>query len=287
VTSRTQQQEPAKPRKGRSDGPRGDSAGGSDEPRGGSAGGARSTSGGNVPGPPEGRSSDRTRRQKRPSQSSKRPGPSQKRPGPSRKRLTADQRREAILDSALEVFARHGYHAASIDDIARVAGVSKALIYEHFPSKRDLHAALLERYVGELFELLAESAATSEPGEVRLRAGVDAFLAFVESRPDAFRMLFRDAVEPEVAESLRGLANQSAAAVAALIATEPRERRADDEREAEGIAMFGALLSGAVQSLALWWDEHPDVPRERLVARVMEFAWIGFERLRAGERFER
>ncbi|HEX8744655.1 MAG TPA: helix-turn-helix domain-containing protein [Thermoleophilaceae bacterium] len=204
-----------------------------------------------------------------------------------RKRIPSGERRVLILDAALEVFARHGYHAASIDDIAGAAGVSKALIYEHFPSKRHLHAALLERHVGELFELLAASAATSEPGEVRLEAGVDAFFAYVESRPDAFRMLFRDAVEPEVAESLRQLATQSAAAVAGLIAAEPRARRADEAEEAEAIEMLGALLTGAVQSLALWWDEHPKVPRERLVARVMEFAWIGLERLRAGERFER
>ena len=204
-----------------------------------------------------------------------------------RKRLPYEERRVAILDSALEVFARHGYHAASIDDIAGAGGVSKALIYEHFPSKRHLHAALLERHVGELFERLAASAATSEPGEVRLRAGVDAFLAFVEARPDAFRMLFRDAVEPEVAEVLAGLRQQATAAVAALIASEPREPRPDDEQDPWAIEVFGALLTGAVQSLAQWWDDHPDVPREELVTRVMEFAWLGFERLRAGERFER
>jgi AcrR family transcriptional regulator len=204
-----------------------------------------------------------------------------------RRRLPAEERRAAILDSALDVFARHGYHAASIDDIAQAAGVSKALIYEHFPSKRDLHAALLERTVGELFERLVESAATSEPGEVRLRAGVDAFLSFVEAKPQAFRMLFRDAVEPGVAESMRRIGQQAAGAVAGLIATEPRERRGDDAEEAEAIEMFGAMLSGAVQSLALWWDEHPKVPRERLVTRAMEFAWLGFERLRAGERIDR
>jgi AcrR family transcriptional regulator len=206
-----------------------------------------------------------------------------------RRRLPAGERRVAILDSALEVFARHGYHAASIDDIAASAGISKALIYEHFQSKRDLHAALLERHVGELFDVLVESAATSEPGEVRLRAGVDAFLRFVESRPDAFRMLFRDAVEPEVAERLRQLGQQAAIQVTELIATEPRARLPDEteEERAEAIEMFGTLLTGAVQQLALWWDEHPKVPRERLVRRVMEFAWLGFERLRAGERIDR
>jgi AcrR family transcriptional regulator len=204
-----------------------------------------------------------------------------------RKRIPAEQRRAAILDAALDVFARHGYHAASIDDIAQAAGVSKALIYEHFPSKRDLHAALLERHVGELFERLVRSAATSEPGEVRLQAGVDAFLGFVEERPQAFRMLFRDAVEPDVAESLDRIGRQAAAAVADLIASEPREHREDEVDAAESIEMYGALLTGAVQSLAFWWEEHPNVPRERLVMAVMEFAWLGFERLRAGERFER
>ena len=189
----------------------------------------------------------------------------------------------------MEVFARHGYNGAGVDDIADAAGVSKALIYEHFPSKRHLHQALLERTTAELFERLVESAATSEPGEVRLRAGVDAFLTFVEVRPDAFRMLFRDAVEPEVAKSLQQLAQQAALQVTELIATEPRAQREDESEgeKAEAIEMFGTLLTGAVQQLALWWDDHPKVPRERLVERVMEFAWLGFERLRAGERVDR
>ena len=65
--------------------------------------------------------------------------------------MTADERRGAILQAALDVFARRGYHAASIDEIAQAAGISKALIYEHFPSKRELHVSLLEAEVGELF----------------------------------------------------------------------------------------------------------------------------------------
>ena len=138
-----------------------------------------------------------------------------------RKRLTAEERREAILEAALEVFARRGYNGSSIDEIAQTAGISKALIYEHFPSKRDLHVSLLESHVQEIFERLAEAAATSDPGEVRLRAGVDAFLGFVETRRDAFRMLFRDAVEPEVAGIVAAVQRQTAA-VAGMIATEPR-----------------------------------------------------------------
>jgi AcrR family transcriptional regulator len=208
-------------------------------------------------------------------------------PRPPRKRLTAEQRREAILDAALEVFARRGYNGSSIDEIANTAGVSKALIYEHFPSKRDLHVSLLERHTQEIFERLAESAATSDPGEVRLRAGVDAFLGFVEGRRDAFRMLFRDAVEPEVAEIVASVQRQTAAAVAGMIATEPRTANPGEtpDRDRQAIEMLSQQLTGAVQSLAIWWGEHPEVPREVLVDSVMNFTWVGLERLRAGDRF--
>src|SRR5881275_2259278 len=138
--------------------------------------------------------------------------------GQGRKRLSAEDRRTAILDAALEVFGARGFHGASIDEIAQTGGISKALIYEHFPSKRDLHVSLLERHVQEIFMRLAAAAATSDPGEVRLRAGVDAFLRFVEERRDAFRMVFRDAVEPEVAELIASVQRQTAAAVAGMIA---------------------------------------------------------------------
>jgi AcrR family transcriptional regulator len=204
---------------------------------------------------------------------------------PTRKRLSAVERREEILDAALDVFARRGYHGSSIDEIAHAAGISKALIYEHFPSKRDLHVSLLERSVQEVFERLADAAATSDPGEVRLRAGVDAFLEFAETHGAAFRMVFRDAVEPEVADLLITVQAQAAAAVAGMIASEPRAGRGDPRRDRIGIEMLGRQLTGAVQSLAIWWGEHPEVPRERVVDSVMNFAWIGLERLRAGERW--
>src|ERR671928_523956 len=104
---------------------------------------------------------------------------------PSRKRLSAEDRRTAILDAALEVFSRRGYNGASIDEIAQAAGISKALIYEHFPSKKDLHISLLERHTQQIFVRLAQSADTDEPGEVRLRNGVEAFFEWAEQNPKA------------------------------------------------------------------------------------------------------
>jgi len=208
---------------------------------------------------------------------------------PPRKRLSAEDRRSAILDAALEVFSRRGYNGASIDDIAQAAGISKALIYEHFPSKKDLHVSLLERHTQQIFVRLAQTADTDDPGEVRLRNGVTAFLKWVEENRDAFRLLFRDTFELEVAEVLNRLQNQATGAIAALIAAEPatqgpRDREVDFALAIEAMAQ---QLSGAVQSLALWWQQHPDIERDWLVDRVMEYCWLGLERVRAGERATR
>src|SRR5436190_4511894 len=105
----------------------------------------------------------------------------------ARKRLTAEERREGIMRAAVELFAERGYHASSIDDIARAAGISKALIYEHFPSKEELHVQLLEDNARELLERVTEATAGQQPAERQLEAGVGAFFRFVEQRRGAWR----------------------------------------------------------------------------------------------------
>jgi AcrR family transcriptional regulator len=208
---------------------------------------------------------------------------------PPRKRLSAEDRRAAILDAALEVFSRRGYNGASIDEIAQAAGISKALIYEHFPSKKDLHVSLLERHTQQIFLRLAQTAATDDPGEVRLRNGVDAFFAWAEQNRTAFRLLFRDTFEADVADALERLQTQATGAIAALIAAEPAEPGPRDRETdfALAIEAMAQQLSGSAQSLAIWWQTHPDIEREWLVDRVMEYAWLGLERVRAGERATR
>ena len=200
-----------------------------------------------------------------------------------RRRLSADERRRAILTAAQEVFAGRGYHGSSIDEIAQAAGISKALIYEHFPSKKDLHVSLLDMHVQELFDRLAANAATAEPGNIRLRNGLDAFFGWVEERRVAFRMVFRDATDPEVADVVRRVQGQATAAVAALMATEPMAPAASEQAREQGIRMLAQQLTGGMQALALWWDENPDVPRSVVVDSAMDFCWLGLERVRDGE----
>jgi AcrR family transcriptional regulator len=207
---------------------------------------------------------------------------------PRKRRLSGEERRAAILESALGVFAERGYHASSIDDIARHGGVSKALIYEHFDSKQGLYAELLEHHTGMLFEGLAGAIAGAGPGSVdRLAAGLDAFYAFVEEHRVAWRLLFRETTDPEAAAQLDRVVAQVTALVAALIADDPASRNAEEDEAVrrQGIQMLAQMLVGSVQSLANWWADNQDVPRRQIVEVTMDFAWHGLERLARGERW--
>ena len=204
-------------------------------------------------------------------------------PRTPRVRMSAPERRAAILAAAMDVFGTRGYHGASIDDIAQAAGISKALIYEHFASKKDLHASLLDEYAGELFLRLDANAAAGTTGAERLRGGLDAFFGFVEEHREAFRVLLRDVADPEIAQSLAAVQASAVTVVAALMtaaADRPTPPPGMDAATFQrAIEMYAAQLSGAVQSLASWWAEHRDVSRTELVDRAMEFAWVGLERL--------
>jgi AcrR family transcriptional regulator len=206
---------------------------------------------------------------------------------PPKRRLTAEERRTAILDSALAVFSERGYHSASIDDIAGEAGVSKALIYEHFASKQELHADLIARNARELTQRVAGalSSVEVESTSERLATGLEAFFAFVEERRDAWRMLFRDAADPESSAVLDRMVEQVTAEVTVLISQDPGARelaRVGDERS---LRLLAEMLVGGAQSMANWWTEHPETSRAHLVEIAMDFAWLGLERLSRGERW--
>ena len=207
---------------------------------------------------------------------------------PPRRRLTAEERRAGILDAALAVFSARGYYPSSIDDIAREAGISKALIYEHFESKQGLYADLLERNAAELFERLETAIGAVEVGSgaVRMATGLDAFFSFVEERRDAWRILFRDAADPESGAVLDRILDQVTGLVAALIAEDPGARAMTEEEDPErAIRLLAQMLVGSVQSVANWWAEHREVPRDQIVEMVMAFAWLGLDRLSRGERW--
>src|SRR5688572_10676510 len=100
----------------------------------------------------------------------------------ARRRLSAAQRRERILEAATEVFAEHGYAAASMGEIAARAGVVASVIYDHFTSKRDLHIELLQIHGEELIRRSIDEIEGDEPDVIQ-RNSLEAYFRFVEEDP--------------------------------------------------------------------------------------------------------
>jgi len=197
--------------------------------------------------------------------------------------MTADARRQVIADAAAELFAERGYRGASVDEIARRSGVTPPVVYEHFASKRELYRELLERHFAELREVWREHFAVAGPAEQRVARSFDAWFAYVEAHPFAGRVLFRYSTDPEIEGVHSAVAARSREAILPLFAAEPGAERVAGSLSDEGIEMVWVVLRGVLQGLAVWWSEHPEVPRERVVATAMNSLWIGFERAQAGD----
>jgi AcrR family transcriptional regulator len=195
-------------------------------------------------------------------------------------------RRAVIEDAATEVFAEHGYVAATIDEIARRSGVSAPVVYDHFESKADLHARLLERHLGEMRTVWAAHLIGDEPAEIRIPQALDAWFAYVESHPYAWRMIFRDTSgDPAVQAAHREIQAQSSRGLLPLLQTLPGGEEIAGGGGEVAREMVIELLRSAIAGLALWWYDHREVPREQVVAAAMNALWVGFGGLAEGERW--
>jgi len=197
--------------------------------------------------------------------------------------MTAAARREVIERVATEVFAERGYQGASIDEIARRSGVSAPVVYDHFASKQDLYERLLVRTRDELLEMWRGQLFSDEPAAVRIPRAFEAWAEYVETHPYASRMYFREATGvPEVQAFQRDLHAQARAALGAILAREPGAERLAGSGDAEALEMAAELIRSGMTGLAIWWTEHPHVPRDRIVATAVNVLWVGFERTRKG-----
>jgi AcrR family transcriptional regulator len=199
-----------------------------------------------------------------------------------RRRLPAPERRELIERAATRVFAEHGYAGASIDEIARRSEVSPPVVYDHFSSKLDLFTRLLERTRDELLAMWVKTLAGDEPTNVRMRRAFDAWAHYVESNRFASRMYFQEATgDPQARAAHRAIQAQGRAALAAILGNEPAAERIAGG-DADGLEMAAETMRAGLAGLAIWWDDHPHVPRERIVETAMNVLWTGFARLQDG-----
>lgn len=198
--------------------------------------------------------------------------------------MVAEARRELIERAALEVFAERGYYGASIDEIARRAGVTAPVIYDHFASKLDLHRRLLERTRDELLQMWRASLSGDGPAAQRIPRALDAWASYVEEHPYAPRMFFHETTgDPEIRAVHREVQAEAVAALGRILGGEPGAERIAGSADHEALEMAAEVIRSGLTGLAIWWTEHPHVSREQVVATAVNVIWLGFERVRRGE----
>jgi AcrR family transcriptional regulator len=191
-------------------------------------------------------------------------------PTPTR-RLPKAQRRATLVAAASELFAQRGYDHASLDELAARAGVTKPIVYRHFPSKKDLYLELLASHRDHLLRTLAQGMTAVGPLAKRVPAVTDAWFAYVEANPFAWAMLFRDVTgDPEIQAFHTGMRDTARGALAGLLQAEPVLQLAP-----EMIEPVAEMLRSAMTGLALWWLERRDVSRTTLVETIVQTVWRG------------
>ena len=194
----------------------------------------------------------------------------------TRRRLSSDERRELIEEAARAVFAEYGYHAASIGEIAARSGITKATLYDHFPSKEALHLELLREQRDELLRIVTPTLEGGGSAEERVRRALDGFYAYVHDNPYAWRMLFRETTgDPEIADAHRQIQAEAHAAVVGTLLKDPEVCRALGPLSQGEKGLLAATIGGATHGAARWWWDNKSTPRSKVVRMVMRVLWDG------------
>jgi len=170
-------------------------------------------------------------------------------------RIPAAERRALILREAGRLFARHGYAGTRLDDVAAAAHVTKPMVYRHFESKKALYLALLDKHEEDLPTFLEDG--------VEIPSILEHWLDYVRENSHAWVMLFRDSSgDDEIRERRRRVSLRAREVLAGFIAERGGARMPRDQ-----IEPTAELLTSGLAGLALWWIDHPDVPKH-VVAEV-------------------
>lgn len=173
------------------------------------------------------------------------------------------ERRAVILRVAGPLFARDGYAGTRLDDIAAAAGVTKPILYRHFDSKKALYVALLDKHEADLptfFERVAGVAPDLAP-DALVRLILEHWLDYVRENQHAWAMLFRDASGDDELRDRRLEVSARAREVMAGFVTAVGGARVP----AEQVEPTAELLTSGLAGLALWWIDHPEVPKQTVV----------------------
>ncbi len=203
---------------------------------------------------------------------------------PAFRRLPRAVREQQMLDAAVRVFSQRGFHAASVDEIAEAAGISKPMVYAYLGTKEELFTACLHREGIRLIEALVEVSGPNLAPDEQFWRGLRAFFVFVDTHRDGWTVLYRQArgQEPfaEVIAQLRARMVEIVTGTLARISADVGlPGRADD------VSTMAHALVGAAEALADWVVTHPGEDPDVTATRLMNAVWMGADALLRGERW--
>jgi AcrR family transcriptional regulator len=186
-------------------------------------------------------------------------------------RLPRPERRAQLLGSALEVFVAQGYHAAAMDDIAERAGVSKPVLYQHFPGKLELYLALLDASCDAVVENCRVALESTHDNKQRVAATMDVFFEYVAGETGAFRLVFESDLTNEPA--VRERVDRVTADCATMIASVIHEDTGLPDAASRLLAV--SLVGMAQVSARFWLSESSGIKQSEAAALVAGLAWRG------------
>ncbi|MEW2305759.1 TetR/AcrR family transcriptional regulator [Streptomyces sp. NPDC006655] len=200
------------------------------------------------------------------------------------KRMPRAVREQQMLDAAVRTFGQRGYMAASMDEIAELAGVSKPLVYLYLNSKEDLFTACIRREADALTEAVRTGVRRELPADRQLWDGLQAFFAHTAAHPDGWSVLHIQARThgERFASVVAAMREELVTFVTQLIAVAAREAHRDPDLAEGEVAGLAEALVGAAESLAAWANATPGVTAKQAATTLMNFAWAGLGNLMEG-----
>ncbi len=190
---------------------------------------------------------------------------------PAGPRLPRPARRRQLLGAAQEIFVAQGYHAAAMDDIADRAGVSKPVLYQHFPGKLELYLALLDESADELVAIVRDALSSTTDNSERVPATFRAFFDYVGTSGEAFRLVFESDLSNEPA--VRARLDRTMLECAEMVSQFIREDAGVGEAEAR---LLGVALVGMAQvSSRYWLSADGAIDKDAAEDLLSRLAWRG------------
>jgi AcrR family transcriptional regulator len=189
-------------------------------------------------------------------------------------RLSAAARRAQLVDVGRSVFAKRGFEAASLEEIAEGAKVSRPVLYEHFGGKEGLYAVVVDREMDYLVRRIAESIAVGSPRE-RVEAAALAFLHYVKDHREGFAILTHDAPISNAGGGMSSLLNDLAERVGDVFAAAFKSAGYDTKLA----PLYAHALIGMVTFVGQWWTEVRKPSVEEVASHIAALAWMGLRHL--------